>query len=147
MNITDLLAPDRVFILDREMDKVSLLRSLAGCAADILKVDRAKLTDDLLNREELGSTGIGSGIAIPHARLPEISQPLGVLALLRQPIDFDAVDDEPVDVVFMLVMPTSQSALTAITGIARLLRQQDIVNSLRQADDEADICKILASSG
>lgn len=146
MNILDLLAPDRVLILERELDKVTLLRSLASCAADILKVDRDKLTDELLNREELGSTGIGSGIAIPHARLPEISHPLGVLALLRKPIDFDAVDDEPVDVVFMLAMPTSQGALAALTGIARLLRQQDVVTSLRQADDRAEICKILAAA-
>lgn len=145
INIVNLLAPSRVIILEREMDKISLLGALASCAADELKIDGVKLTEELLKREELGSTGIGSGVAIPHARLLEISHPLGVLALLRKPIDFDAVDDEPVDIAFMLIMPANQTALTALMGVARILRQQDLVNSLRRAEHAAGVFRILSA--
>lgn len=141
MNIADLLTPDRVLILDRQTDKTGLLRTLAACAADASKIDAGYLTEELLKREELGSTGMGSGVAIPHARIAEVTHPLGVLALLRKPLDFDAVDDEPVDIVFMLVMPANQAALAALAGIARVLRQQDVVDAVRQADREADVFK------
>lgn len=138
MNIADLLTPDRVLILDRQMDKTGLLRTLAACAAAALKLDPDHLAEELHKREELGSTGMGSGVAIPHARIAEVTHPLGVLALLRKPVDFDAIDDEPVDVVFLLIMPTNQAALAALARVARVLRQQDVTNSLRKAAFAAD---------
>ncbi|ODT82528.1 MAG: hypothetical protein ABS76_07890 [Pelagibacterium sp. SCN 64-44] len=136
MTIADLLTPDRVLVLEERTDKGSLLRTMATHAAKALLIDAGRLADELLTREELGSTGLGAGVAIPHAQIAEVKHPLGVLALLRNPIDFDAIDEEPVDIVFMLALPTSQAALSALSRTARVLRQEDIAVSLRQADLE-----------
>ncbi len=107
MDIKDFLAPGSVFIDIRALKKGELLEDLCLRAASILQVDADKITAHILKREELGSTGTGDGIAIPHARIPGVSRPFGMLVKLRQPIDFDAIDSQPVDLVFVLLLPAA----------------------------------------
>lgn len=134
MNVAALLGQDGVLILNRQKDKLSLLTLMAEHASKTLQLDAHKVTNAVLNREDLGSTGLGSGVAIPHARIAEVPHALGVLALLQEPLDYDAIDDEPVDIVLLLVIPADPEALEALAGVARILRQPDLVSALRQAD-------------
>ncbi|WP_323013305.1 PTS sugar transporter subunit IIA [Devosia sp.] len=126
MNVADLLEQNGVLILDRQKDKLSLLTLMAEHAGRALQLDAHMVADAVSNREDLGSTGLGSGVAIPHARIAEVPYALGVLALLREPLDYDAIDDEPVDIVFMLIMPATPAALEILAGVARTFRQQDL---------------------
>ena len=95
--------------------------------------------DRLLERERLGSTGIGGGIAIPHGRMATITQPCGLFARLAQPVDFDSIDERPVDIVFLLVAPEGAGAdhLKALARVSRLLRDRALVDKLR-ATESAD---------
>jgi PTS system nitrogen regulatory IIA component len=130
---TERLRPNQIVILDRPPDKPQLLAELAERAATALDLDASTLTTALLRREELGSTGLGGGIAIPHTRISGLPKPFAVLAILRAPIQFDAIDGAPVDIVFLLLMPDSGEALKALAGISRTLRQPGILTALRQA--------------
>ena len=111
MEIADLLpGPDAVLASVKAPGKKALLAELAGRAAPLLKLDERRLFDRVLERERLGSTGIGGGIAIPHARMAGLDRPRGMFARLAQPVDFDAIDERPVDVVFLLVAPEGAGA-------------------------------------
>ena len=105
----------------------------------MLKLDERRLFDRLLERERLGSTGIGGGIAIPHGRMSTLSAPRGLFARLVTPIDFDSIDERPVDIVFLLVAPEGAGAdhLKALARVSRLLRDRSLVDKLR-ATESAD---------
>jgi nitrogen PTS system EIIA component len=140
VEIADLLTgPDAVLACVKASGKKALLAELASRAAAQFKFDERRLFDRLLERERLGSTGIGGGIAIPHARMTGISAPLGLFARLVQPIDFDSIDERPVDIVFLLVAPEGAGAdhLKALARVSRLLRDRALVEKLR-ATDSAD---------
>jgi PTS system nitrogen regulatory IIA component len=140
VEIADLLTgPDAVLACVKASGKKALLAELASRAAAHFKLDERRLFDRLLERERLGSTGIGGGIAIPHARMAGISAPLGLFARLAQPIDFDSIDERPVDIVFLLVAPEGAGAdhLKALARVSRLLRDRGLVEKLR-ATDSAD---------
>jgi len=100
----------------------------------------------LLKREDLGSTGIGKGVAIPHARLPELRRPCGLLARLKSPIEFDAIDGEPVDVVFVLLLPgaAENEALAALALVARALRAPETLARLRRAKNMSELYSAIA---
>lgn len=108
-------------------------------AAALFKLDERRLFDRLLERERLGSTGIGSGIAIPHARLGARDKPVGLFARLASPVDFDSIDDRPVNLVFLLVAPegSGEDHLKALALVSRPLRDRALVEKL-QATDNAD---------
>ncbi len=133
MTAQETLRPNQIVLLDETFDKRRLLEELADRAATALGLDASKLTSALFRRETLGSTGLGGGIAIPHTRMPEVQKPFSVLAILRHPIAFDAIDDRPVDVVFLLVAPDNGDALKALAGISRVLREPAILERLRSA--------------
>jgi PTS system nitrogen regulatory IIA component len=140
VEIADLLTgPDAVLAHAKATGKKALLAELAGKAAGLYKIDERKLFDRLLERERLGSTGIGGGIAIPHGRLTTITKPHGLFARLAHPVDFDAIDERPVDVVFLLVTPEGAGAdhLKALARVSRLLRDRSLVEKLR-ATEKAD---------
>ena len=140
MEIADLLSgPDTVLACVKASGKKALLAELAAKAAQRYGVDERRLFDRLLERERLGSTGIGSGIAIPHGRLPGLDKPVGLFARLAHPIDFDAIDDRPVDIVFLLLAPEGAGAdhLKALARVSRLLRDRSLVEKLR-ATESAD---------
>ena len=126
--------------------KKALLAELAAKAAALYKLDERRLFDRLLERERLGSTGIGGGIAIPHGRMAGIDKPIGVFARLGHPVDFDSIDERPVDIVFLLVAPEGAGAdhLKALARIARLLRDLDIAKKLRASRDAQAIYSVLA---
>jgi len=131
--------PDAVLASVKASGKKALLADLASRAAALMGLDERKLFDRLLERERLGSTGIGGGIAIPHGRMSTLSAPRGLFARLVNPIDFDSIDDRPVDIVFLLVAPEGAGAdhLKALARVSRLLRDRNLVDKLR-ATESAD---------
>jgi PTS system nitrogen regulatory IIA component len=146
MNISKLLSPADVVLDLRASNKPQLLQELANRAARSLGLDAEKVAPHLLKREELGSTGIGRGVAIPHARLPDLQQPYGLLARLKQPVEFDAIDGEAVDIVFVLLLPASaqNGQLGALALVARTLRSSETLSRIRRAKDPSEMFFSLA---
>ena len=124
MEIADLIEPDAILPKLRASSKKQALQELAKTAARRTGADERKIFQVLLDRERLGTTGVGNGIAIPHGKLPEIDRLQGLFARLERPIDFDSIDEQPVDLVFLLLAPESAGAdhLKALARISRLLR-------------------------
>ena len=124
MDITDLLSADSVVSHLKATGKKQALQELAVIAARTAGREDREIFDILLERERLGTTGVGHGIAIPHGKLKELDRLHGVFARLERPIDFDAIDDEPVDLVFVLLAPETAGAdhLKALARVSRLLR-------------------------
>jgi PTS system nitrogen regulatory IIA component len=149
MNINDFLSPNDAMVETRVLDKVQLLEELSRRAAARLQLAPDLVADAILKREELGSTGMGSGVAIPHARFRDLRKPFGLLARLRKPIDFDSVDGRPVDIVFLLLAPVAPESdqLNALACVARKLRNPDIVSDLRKAKDGSALCQAIANGG
>jgi PTS system nitrogen regulatory IIA component len=141
MEIKDFLAPTQVVIDVRAADKIRLLRELAPRAAAALDLAADLVSNALLKREELGSTGTGGGVAIPHARLAGVDKPFGMLARLAKAIDFDAIDGQPVDIVFLLLLPEKAQGeqLNALACAARVLRDPEAVRNIRRAADVAAV--------
>jgi|SRR5262245_27833383 len=135
MDIKDLLSPADVAIDVRARDKASLLKDLAARAAAALGLPPELLANEITKRDELGSTGIGSGVSIPHARFREVKKPFGLLVRLEQPIPFDAIDGQPVDLAFLLVLPAAAQLvqLNALACVARKLRAPGVLRKLREA--------------
>jgi len=144
MKISDILSPDNVLLDVKASDKGSLLIELARKAAAALGLSPDVVALALLKREAMGSTGVGGGVAVPHARLAEVKAPVGVLARLRKAIPFDAIDGHSVDVVFLLLLPEQQGQqLNALATVARSLRDPAILGALRKAPDTAAMCRAL----
>ncbi len=141
MNISDLLSPSDVMIDARASNKRLLLQELAAKAAASLGLGVDQVASCLLKREELGSTGIGKGVAMPHARLPELQRPYGLLARLKQGIEFDAIDGQAVDLVFVLLLPAAaeSEALAALAQVARTLRSAENLARLRAAKTASEL--------
>ena len=141
MKISDLLSPTDVMIDVRASSKRLLLQEFAAKAAAGLGLQVDQVASYLLKREELGSTGIGRGIAIPHARLPDLQRPYGLLAKLKQPIEFDAIDGQAVDILFVLLLPAAaeNEALGALALVARTLRSPENLARLRAAKNTSEL--------
>ena len=137
MILDGILAPDGVIHGLRVSGKAALLDALDGRAAGALDLDADGIRAALVRREGLGSTGIGGGVALPHARLDAVRRPYGLLARLRDPVDFDAVDERPVDLVFLLLLPAGCGGepLNALACVARRLRDPEMAAALRGARD------------
>jgi PTS system nitrogen regulatory IIA component len=150
MDIKTFLSPGDVLMDVSASDKSRLLQKLADRAAGALDLPADRIFRHLSAREELGSTGTGSGIAVPHARVEGVKKPFGILARLKRPMDFDAIDGKPVDLVFLLLLPTTPAGeqLNALASVARRLRNSECVRSLRSATDCPDLFHALtAGSG
>jgi PTS system nitrogen regulatory IIA component len=147
MNIQDFLSPSDVTIDVAPANKQKLLVELANKAASRLRLPPDTILTELSKREELGSTGVGDGVAIPHARFSQIDKAFGMLLRLRQPIEFDALDGKPVDIVFMLLLPESAKGeqLSALACVARKLRSPAVKAALRNAPNATEIFHVLAS--
>jgi nitrogen PTS system EIIA component len=137
MDIKDFLSPADVQVDVRVSDKVRLLQELADRAANSLSLPTDRILSELLKREKLGSTGTGGGIAVPHARIPGLDKPFGILVRLKEPIDFDAIDGQPVDLLFLLLLPvpSDKEQLNPLAAVARMLRNADLVRKLRRSRD------------
>jgi len=129
-------------------DKTRLLKDLCARAAVTLKLDQDRIATEILNREELGSTGVGGGVAIPHCRFPDLREPFGMLARLRRSIDFNAIDGQLVDIVFLLLLPVAEGEqLNALAAVARKLRNPDTIRDLRRAADSAGLHRAMIAEG
>ena len=146
MKISDLLSPNDVMIDVRASNKRQLLQELAVKAADDLDLRIDQVAPCLLKREELGSTGIGRGVAIPHARLPDVQRPYGLLARLKAPIEFDAIDEQGVDIVFVLLLPATaeNGQIGALAQVARTLRPEENLARLRAARNTSELYSAIA---
>lgn len=125
--------------------KKQVLQDLAARAAEETGLDQREIFETLLQRERLGSTGVGYGIAIPHGKLEKLDKIVSLFARLDKPIDFDSIDDQPVDLVFLLLAPESAGAdhLKALARISRLLREPASIEKLRGSKDEAALYSVL----
>ena len=139
MKVAEFLSPSDTVIDVRAQDKLRLLNELCNRAATALKLDADNVCAEILKREELGSTAVGGGVAIPHARVQHLATPFGMLARLRKPIDFDAIDGQPVDLVFLLPTAAPAEQLSALATVARRLRDPLTVRELRRAADNASV--------
>jgi nitrogen PTS system EIIA component len=147
MKVSDFLSSADVITDVAFADKQKLLEDLARRAATIVDVQPALILSELVKREQLGSTGMGGGVAIPHARFHQVGKPFGMLVRLKRPIAFDAVDDQPVDTIVLLLLPDAPNGerLGALACIARKLRDPAIMAALRRARDGAEIYRTVAA--
>jgi PTS system nitrogen regulatory IIA component len=141
MKIKELLSPSDVAIGFRAGDKAALLRQLAARAAAALNLQADAVASEIQKRDELGSTGLGGGISIPHARFREVKKPFGLLVRLSQPIEFAAIDGRPVDLVFLLLLPAASQLdqLNALAAVARRLRDRDVLAKMRSATSTTEL--------
>jgi nitrogen PTS system EIIA component len=146
MKISDLLSPTDVMLDVRATSKRALLQEFGAKAATNLGLPVDQVAPLLLKREDLGSTGIGKGVAIPHVRLPGVQRPYGLLARLRQPIEFDAIDGQAVDIVFVLLLPDNAESgqLGALALVARALRPPENLSRLRGAKTASELYAAIA---
>jgi PTS system nitrogen regulatory IIA component len=148
MEIADLVKPDHVVAQLRASSKKQALQDLARRAADITGQPERAIFSVLMKRERLGTTGVGNGIAIPHGKLPTLDRLYGVFARLEHPIDFDSIDDRPVDLIFLLLAPESSGAehLKALARVSRLLRDKTACEKLRGTDDSEALYALLVDT-
>ena len=137
MPLLEFLSPDAVAPALRVNGKKQVLHELAFHAARLTGLDERAIYETLLQRERLGSTGVGEGIAIPHGKLPQLDRLFGFLARLERPIDYQALDGQPVDILFLLLAPEGAGAdhLKALARVARVLREPGLLDRLRAARD------------
>ncbi|HEX6143236.1 MAG TPA: PTS sugar transporter subunit IIA [Geminicoccaceae bacterium] len=146
VEIADILSPNEVFLdLASCRSKRQVLRELARLAAGVVGADQQEVLEALLERERLGTTGIGHGIAIPHARLASLDRVVALFTRLDQPVDFESLDDQPSDLIVLLLAPVGADteSLKALARISRLLRNPALREKLRREKDRAAIYRLL----
>lgn len=148
MAIGKLIGRDHVIAGLRVADKAQLLRELARRAAALLGLDQQAILKALQAREELGSTGLGKGFALPHARLDGLKEFFALFVRLGRPIDFAAIDDQPVDLVILLLIPANAGSqhLATLAALSRPLRDETFVQRLRAAADAQALHALLAAA-
>jgi PTS system nitrogen regulatory IIA component len=148
MDLSDLIEVSAILPMLRANSKKQLLQLVSEKAASVTGLPEREVFDTIAQRERLGSTGIGNGIAIPHGKLAGVSKITGIFARLESPVDFESLDEQPVDLVFLLVAPESAGAdhLKALSRIARLLRDHETVAKIRGTQDAHAIHALLSES-
>lgn len=148
MEIVDLLNTDSIVCPLKVSSKKQALQELAHRAAELTGIKERLIFDTLLERERLGTTGVGRGIAIPHGKLADLDQLCGLFARLDSPVGFDALDDEPVDLIFLLLAPESAGAdhLKALARVSRLLRDNGVCEKLRGTGDADALYAVLSEA-
>jgi len=146
MLLTDLVAPGAIVPALNVTSKKQFLQELAAKAAALTGQSERAILETLQQRERLGSTGVGNGIAIPHGKLPKLNKLFGLFARLDRPVDFEALDGQPVDLIFLLLAPESAGAdhLKALARVARLLRDGEVARKLRDSRDADALYAVLA---
>ncbi len=145
MTLSDLVARNAILPALKVNNKKQVLQELAARAAALTGQNERAILEILLQREKLGSTAVGNGVAIPHGKLPKLAAVFGLFARLERAVDFDALDGQPVDLVFLLLAPESAGAdhLKALARVARLLRNPEIARKLRDSRDADALYAVL----
>jgi PTS system nitrogen regulatory IIA component len=148
MEIQDLITPKSVIAALRVTSKKQALQELARRAAQITGIEERQIFDVLLEREKLGTTGVGHGIAIPHGKLAALTRLYGLFARLERPIDFESIDEQPVDLIFLLLAPESAGAdhLKALARVSRLLRDKATTTKLRGCENADGLYALLTEA-
>ncbi len=148
MEIVELLSTESVIPNLRATSKKQALQDLARRASSITGLHERAVFDVLMEREKLGTTGVGNGIAIPHGKLPSLDRLYGLFARLERPVDFHSIDEQPVDLIFLLLAPESAGAdhLKALARVSRLLRDKTVCEKLRGTDGEEALYALLTES-
>jgi PTS system nitrogen regulatory IIA component len=148
MDIADLIDPEGVVANLRVTSKKQALQELAKRAAELTEQPERAIFEVLIERERLGTTGVGHGIAIPHGKLPGLERLYGLFARLEKPIEFDAIDEQPVDLICLLLAPETAGAdhLKALARVSRLLRDQSVCEKLRGTEKADAIYALLTES-
>ena len=146
MTITDLVAPEAILPALKVNSKKQALQELAARAASLTGQNERAVFEVLLQREKLGTTAVGYGVAIPHGKLPKLEKLFGLFARLERPIDFESMDGQPVDLVFLLLAPENAGAdhLKALARISRLMREPAAVEKLRSSREREALYAVLA---
>ncbi|RUO71929.1 PTS IIA-like nitrogen regulatory protein PtsN [Idiomarina ramblicola] len=150
MQLSELLSPDCTKCAVEGASKKRLLETISQIVAPKLSgITRHDIFESLLNRERLGSTGIGLGIAIPHGRLSNANHPVAVLLTLDEPVEFDSIDNQPVDIIFALLVPESEheNHLQTLASVARRMNDKDCTRALRQADSDKALYQLFVGAG
>ncbi|MBV6656712.1 MAG: PTS IIA-like nitrogen regulatory protein PtsN [Devosiaceae bacterium] len=147
MDLSDLVAPDGVIASLKATSKKQALQILAERAASLTGVGEREIFTTLLERERLGSTGVGHGVAIPHGKIAGLEGIVGLFARVQTPLDFEALDDQPVDLIFLLLAPEGAGAdhLKALARIARVLRDEGRAERIRTTDHASGIYAVLTA--
>ena len=148
MTITDLVAPEAILPALKVNSKKQALQELAAKAAELTGQNERAIFEVLLQREKLGTTAVGYGVAIPHGKLPKLERIFGLFGRLERPIEFEAMDGQPVDLVFLLLAPEGAGAdhLKALSRIARVLRDADTVAKIRGTREAVAIHALLSDT-
>lgn len=148
MKISSILKPEAVKVITSATSKKRVMHDLGEMAAAVYKINAATAIEALMERETLGPTGVGHGVALPHARLPGLDTVQGAFMLLEKPIDFDSVDRAPVDIIFALFAPEDAGVehLKALALVSRTLREASVCTKLRANADPATLYTILTES-
>lgn len=150
MQLNEILSLDCTLCAVQNSSKKKLLETISDMVAPkLVGVSNADVFNSLLQRERLGSTGIGQGIAIPHGRLAQAQRPMAALITLAQPIDFGAIDNQPIDIIFALLVPEADPAqhLQTLAEVARRLNDQDFCRTLRKARTDEELYSTFIKAG
>ena len=148
MTISALLSPQNIFIDTEVTSKKKLLELIANIVADRTELSQSVIYNNLLNRERLGSTGLGRGFAVPHARVADLETTGGFFFRLVEPVNFDSPDDQPVDLVFTIVIPqeATEEHLLILSSLAKIFSQEEVCQAIRGAASRDEIRKIIQSA-
>ncbi len=148
MELTDILKPEAVKVLSAASSKKRLFQEIGDLAQNIYELSAATTVEALLERENLGPTGVGHGVALPHARLPNLEDIAGIFVMLEKPIDFGSVDRQPIDIAFALFAPENAGVehLKALALVSRTLREPTLCSKLRANLDATTLYAILTAS-
>jgi PTS system nitrogen regulatory IIA component len=148
MTISALLSPDRIFIDTDISSKKRLLEFIANTVATQYDLPQSALYNNLLDRERLGSTGLGKGFAIPHARLVDLDSTIACFIRLNQPVNFEAPDDQPVDLVFTIIIPenATDEHLKILSSLAKIFSRSEVCEAIRNADSGEEVARIIDSA-
>ncbi|TNE42357.1 MAG: PTS IIA-like nitrogen-regulatory protein PtsN [Alphaproteobacteria bacterium] len=148
MDLSDLISPEGVIPSLKVASKKQALQEMARRAAERTGLDARLIQEKLLERERLGTTGVGNGIAIPHGKFEELKSVVGLFARLEQPVDFESIDDQKVDLIFLLLAPEPAGAdhLKALARVSRQLRNQTVCEKLRGSENADAIYALLTKA-
>ena len=148
MTISALLSPQSIFLNTEISSKKKLLELIANIAADRTQLSESEIYNNLLNRERLGSTGLGQGFAVPHARLNELKQTMALFFRLKDTVNFESPDNQPVDLVFTIIIPqeATEEHLIILSSLAGIFSKAEVCEAIRSATSKEEIAEIIRSA-